>query len=77
MSDIKENQKRLSQIVGEQLSGVNFVMDYLRLQFNDLSLTVLTPLVVHETNRNLSLGDLRLTSRHGDRYRGRPRLQRP
>ena len=58
MSDFKENQEYLSQIVGEQLSGVNFVMDYLQLQFNDLSLTVLTPLVVHETNRNLGLGDL-------------------
>jgi hypothetical protein len=57
MSELNENQKCLSQIVGEQLSGVNFVMDYLQLQFNDLSLTVLTPLVVHETNRNLRLGD--------------------
>lgn len=38
------DQKILSRIAGEQLSGVCFVMDYLQLQFNDNFLTANTNL---------------------------------
>jgi hypothetical protein len=34
------------QLVGEQLSGVTFVMNYLQLQFNAPLMNVLTPLSV-------------------------------
>ena len=58
MSELSENAKCLSRIIGEQLTGVSFVMDYLQLQFNDCFLTVLTSLVVQEANGNLRLGDV-------------------
>jgi hypothetical protein len=46
VNKVKENQNYFSLIVGEQLSAVSFVMDYLQLQFNACILTVLTPLTV-------------------------------
>ena len=52
-----EDQKMLSRILGEQLSGVCFVMDYLQLQFNDNFLTVLTPLSARVGERCFQLGD--------------------
>jgi hypothetical protein len=58
MIKIEENQKYLSRIVGEQLSAVSFVMDYLQLQFNDYFLTVLTPLTVRASEQSFRLGDL-------------------
>src|SRR2546423_1124481 len=58
MNRTEENQGYFSRIVGEQLSAVNFVMDYLVLQFNAYFLTVLTPLVVHAGEQSYRLGDL-------------------
>lgn len=58
MNKVEENKDYFSRIVGEQLSAVSFVMDYLQLQFNAYILTVLTPLVVHLGERCYSLGDL-------------------
>lgn len=58
MNTVEENQKYLSRIVGEQLIAVNFVLDYLYLQFNECFLTVLTPLVVVVGEQSLKLGDL-------------------
>lgn len=58
MNRVEENQDIFSRIVGEQLSAVNFVMDYLVLQFNDYFLTVLTPLVVRTGDQSYRLGDL-------------------
>lgn len=45
-------------MIGEQLSAVSFVMDYLQLQFNAYFLTVLTPLVVLVGEQSYRLGDL-------------------
>ena len=58
MSKIEENTRSLSRIVGEQLSAVSFVMDYLQLQFNNYFLTVLTPLTVLAGEQSFRLGDL-------------------
>lgn len=58
MNKVEENKDYLSRIVGEQLSAVSFVMDYLQLQFNAYILTVLTPLVVLLGEQSYSLGDL-------------------
>jgi hypothetical protein len=55
---MEEYQEYLSRIVGEQLSAVCFVMDYLQLQFNDYHLTVLPPLVAQIGDRSFCLGDL-------------------
>jgi hypothetical protein len=46
------------QIVGEQLSGVTFVMDYVQLQFNPpLGMNVYTPLTVFSHGEFVSSGD--------------------
>ena len=46
MDEAREKSNGLSRIIGEQLSAVCFVMDYLQLQFNGCLLTVLTRLTV-------------------------------
>ncbi|HEY0460838.1 MAG TPA: hypothetical protein VGC97_17005 [Pyrinomonadaceae bacterium] len=58
MGKVKEKSDYFSRIIGEQLSAVSFVMDYLQLQFNGYFLTVLTPLVVVTNDRTYSFGDL-------------------
>ena len=58
MSRNEENQGYFACLIGEQLSAVSFVMDYLQLQFNDCFLTVLTPLVVLVGEQSYRLGDL-------------------
>jgi hypothetical protein len=58
MTEIETNQECLSRVVGEQLTTVMFVMDYLKLQFNDPVLTVLTPVLVRMGDRSYQLGDL-------------------
>jgi hypothetical protein len=46
------------QIVGEQLSGVTFVMDYLQLQFNPPpTMNVYTPLTVSSRGNIVRSGD--------------------
>jgi hypothetical protein len=55
---IEENQVYFTRLVGEQLSAVGFVMDYLQLQFDPYLLTVLTSLVVHAKGQSYRLGDL-------------------
>jgi hypothetical protein len=46
------------QIVGEQLSGVTFVMDYLQLQFNPPPIiNAYTPVTVRSSNRSCVSGD--------------------
>jgi hypothetical protein len=46
------------QIVGEQLSGVTFVMDYLQLQFNPPPIiTVYTPLTIICDGMSFTWGD--------------------
>src|SRR5437763_12297202 len=57
MNKIEENQNYFSRMIGEQLSAVSFVMDYLQLQFNAYFLTVLTPLVVLVGEQSYRLGD--------------------
>jgi hypothetical protein len=58
MTEIEANQKCLSRIVGEQLTAVMFVMDYLKFQFNDPVLTVLTSVLVRIGDGTYQLGDL-------------------
>src|SRR5215813_10565729 len=58
MTEIEENEKCLSRIVGESLTAVMFVMDYLKLQFNDPVLTVLTPVLVRTGDTICQEGDL-------------------
>ena len=55
---VAEDQSVLSRIVGERLTGVCFVMDYLQLQFEDNTLTVLTPHDISVDGRRVQLGDL-------------------
>lgn len=57
MNKAEENQDYFSRMVGEQLSAVTFVMDYLQLQFDAYFLTVLTPLVVLLGEQSYRLGD--------------------
>jgi hypothetical protein len=46
------------QIIGEQLSGVTFVMDYLQLQFNPPpTINVYTPLTVRRDDVTVTSGD--------------------
>lgn len=46
------------QIVGEQLSGVTFVMDYLQLQFNPPpNINAYTPVTVSSNGRSCVSGD--------------------
>src|SRR5689334_13052048 len=48
----------LQQIVGEQLSGVTFVMDYLQLQFNPPpTINVYTPMTVSSRGKRCVSGD--------------------
>jgi hypothetical protein len=48
----------LQQIVGEQLSGVTFVMDYVQLQFNPPPIvSVFTPITVINTNGTCRSGE--------------------
>ena len=58
MNEVKENQGYFARLIGEQLSAVSFVMDYLQLQFDAYFLTVLTPLVVTFGEQSYRLGDL-------------------
>jgi hypothetical protein len=46
MSEFEGNKECLSQIVGKELTAVNFVLDYLVFQFNDCFLTVTTTVSV-------------------------------
>jgi hypothetical protein len=50
MSEFEGNEKCLSRIVGEGLTAVNFVLDYLVFQFNDCFLTVLTTIRVRNSD---------------------------
>jgi hypothetical protein len=59
MDGVNEDQKYLSRIVGEQLTAVIFVVDYLKFQFNNYYLTALFPVVVCEGEQSYRLGDLR------------------
>ena len=54
-----ETERELyQQIVGEQLSGVTFVMDYLQLQFNPPpTINVYTPLTVRQDGLFFAWGD--------------------
>src|SRR5258708_13292757 len=58
MKKSEDYQDYFARIVGEQLSAVSFVMDYLQLQFDAYSLTVLTQLTVLESENSYRLGDL-------------------
>jgi hypothetical protein len=58
VNTVEENQNYFSRIVGEQLSAVSFVMDYLQLQFNAYFLTVLTSLTVVVDQSSHRPGDL-------------------
>lgn len=58
MDKVKEKSDYFSRIIGEQLSAVSFVMDYLQLQFNGYLLTVLTPLVVVSDDHSYTFADL-------------------
>ena len=58
MNRVEENQGYFARLVGEQLSAVSFVMDYLQLQFDAYFLTVLTPLTVTIGEQSYRLGDL-------------------
>lgn len=50
MTTHKENSDVFSHLIGEQLSAVVFVMDYLQLQFDGYLLSVMTPLIVSDEN---------------------------
>jgi len=54
----ENNVGLLNYLIGEQLSAVVFVMDYLQLQFNSSILTVLNPIFVKVDSRTYQLGDL-------------------
>jgi hypothetical protein len=54
---MEENQSYFARLIGEQLSAVSFVMDYLQLQFDPFLLTVLTPLVVQSGSESYRLCD--------------------
>ena len=56
MKTDKENSDYFSHLIGEQLSAIVFVMDYLQLQFDDYLLSIMTPLTVSDENY-YSLGD--------------------
>jgi len=58
MDRVEENQDHFSRLIGEQLSAVSFIMDYLQLQFDAFVLTVLTPLSVNTGSSSDRLGDL-------------------
>ncbi|CAN5488360.1 hypothetical protein BH10ACI1_BH10ACI1_06890 [soil metagenome] len=58
VNKIEESAGLLSHLIGEQLSAVVFVMDYLQLQFNGAILTVLNPISVKVNNKKYQLGDL-------------------
>jgi hypothetical protein len=47
----------LDQILGECLSGVAFVMDYVEFQFNGAVLTALTPPAVQASARGWTVGE--------------------
>jgi len=49
----------LKTLVGEQLSSVEFVADYVQLWFNGPCLTAHTPPTVSSDGNNLAWGDLR------------------
>lgn len=46
-----------SALVGEELSGVVFVRDYVQLQFDGVTLSALTQLHVQDGDRGASSGD--------------------
>lgn len=51
------NQQPLSLVVGEPLSAVVFIQDYVQLQFNDSGLTLLTWPTVVVQDRGFEYGD--------------------
>lgn len=53
----KPEQEILQRIVGEQLSSVEFVMDYVQLRFNGPTLTAVTHPVVEVHGRVYSWGE--------------------
>jgi len=57
MTEIEANRECLSRIVGERLTAVMFVMDYLKLQFEESVLTILTPTLVRTGDNSYELGD--------------------
>ncbi len=54
----KKEGNIFSHIVGEQLSAVVFVMDYIQFQFDADVLTVFNPVGVKINNRMYNLGEL-------------------
>ena len=58
MTEIKANQECLSRIVGERLTAVMFVMDYLKFQFEESVLTVLMSILVRTGDKSYQLGDI-------------------
>jgi hypothetical protein len=53
-----EGEKLSQQIIGEQLSGVTFVMDYVQLQFNPPpTINVYTPSTVFSSGGKWTSGD--------------------
>jgi hypothetical protein len=58
MNGAEEDLKYLSRIVGEQLTAVIFVMDYLKFQFNNCYLTALFPVVAYVSGQSYRPGDL-------------------
>lgn len=44
-------------LVGRQLSSVEFVMDYLQLRFDGVTLTILTPIDVYKNGGKNSFGE--------------------
>jgi hypothetical protein len=58
MTEIEANRECLSRIVGKPLTAVMFVMDYLKLQFEESVLTILTPILVRTGDKSYQLGDM-------------------
>ena len=58
MTEIEANRECLSRIVGEPLTAVMFVMDYLKLQFEESVLTILTSILVRTGDKSYQLGDM-------------------
>jgi hypothetical protein len=57
INELGENPKYFDNLIGEQLSAVTFVMDYLQLQFNSQCLTVLNPLFVKVGGHSYKFND--------------------
>ena len=58
MSEVSQTEKQIEQqMVGEQLSAVTFVMDYLQLQFNAPTINAYTPVTVCLDENSWVTGD--------------------